>query len=295
MKIFITGATGFVGTPTVRQMVAAGHAVLALQRKGSRSLEGVTSLIGDLSDIERLQGAISDFGPDAAIHLAWQGIPDYSADNSMRNVDYSMRLYHTLLTAGCKCIVSTGSCWEYARPSGAIAEDHPLDGGKPFPTAKNMLRLAGAEMAEEASARFYWLRLYYVYGPGQKAASLIPTIALARLAGEKPTIKNLNAACDFVYVDDVASAIVAVTEKQPEGSVLNVGSGKLTSNAEVLSIIDNELGISSETFAQSTASTGFWADLTSAKNGSLWKPAYDMKTGVGNALNYFKALTKEHA
>jgi len=293
VKIFITGGTGFVGKATVRQLVEAGHDLLSLQREGSRSLKGVTPLTGDLATIASLEAAIADFAPDVAIHLAWQGIPDYSAENSLRNVDYSMALYRTVLTAGCKNIISTGSCWEYARPSGAISEEHPLEGGKAFPTAKNMLRMAGAELAEKVDARFYWLRLFYVYGPGQKAASLIPTIALARLAGEKPGINNMNAACDFVYVDDVASAIVAVAEKRPERTVFNVGSGQLTSNAEVLAMIDNELGAATDGSAAPSLSVGFWADLASAEN--VWRPAFDMKTGVRHALDYFKALAKEHA
>lgn len=71
MKVFVTGATGFVGREVVRQLIAAGHAVRALVRKGSEdklaTRENIEVHLGDVTDSASLVGALA--GCDAVIHL----------------------------------------------------------------------------------------------------------------------------------------------------------------------------------------------------------------------------------
>ena len=73
MRVFVTGATGFIGIPTVRELIAAGHKVLGMARseQGQKSLAaiGADVLRGSLADLDSLrQGASAS---DAVIHLAF--------------------------------------------------------------------------------------------------------------------------------------------------------------------------------------------------------------------------------
>ncbi len=78
MRVFVTGATGFIGIPTVKELLAAGHTVLGMARseEGEKSLDaiGAEVLRGSLEDLDSLRQGASD--SDAVIHLAF--IHDWS-------------------------------------------------------------------------------------------------------------------------------------------------------------------------------------------------------------------------
>ena len=73
MRVFVTGATGFIGTELVRELIAAGHQVRGLTRsdEGMEQLKsaGAEALRGDLTDLESLRKGAT--GVDAVVHLAF--------------------------------------------------------------------------------------------------------------------------------------------------------------------------------------------------------------------------------
>lgn len=94
MKIFITGATGFVGRHVMAQIQSGGHEILAstLEKdKDENSFKNIQWLYGDLGNIESLKPAIRSFDPEVVTHLAWQGIPDYSEGISLINLNNSIQ------------------------------------------------------------------------------------------------------------------------------------------------------------------------------------------------------------
>src|ERR1700733_6448870 len=78
MRIFVTGATGFIGIPVVKELVAAGHKVLGMARsdEGAKALAAIGAEVhrGSLEDLDGLRKAAT--ASDAIIHLAF--IHDWS-------------------------------------------------------------------------------------------------------------------------------------------------------------------------------------------------------------------------
>ncbi len=287
MRVFVTGGSGFIGKSLTRLLAERGHDLLVLTRSPQIKHGGPdapTFLEGNLENPAAWESVFKEFRPQALIHLAWEGIPDYGWDMSRRNLEYSISLFSLAIEAGCSCILSTGSCWEYASKTGKVSEDSDLGGAAIFPSVKNALRFIGEAICRDKGVLFYWLRLFYVYGPGQRRTSLMPHIIESVERGEIPQIQTPQNKNDFIFVDDVSHAIVSVIEQQPENTVYNVGSGYSTAVEDIVRITCDIMNKTSDknifTKKQSGDVQNFWADISRIKKDVGWQPEYDIKSGI---------------
>lgn len=286
MRIFVTGGTGIVGSAVVPTLRARGHDVLVLTRRPlDGQVEGYCQ--GDLSDADALAEVLRRFAPDAALHLGWEGLPNYSLEQSLRNLDYSINFFRYAADAGCKTLMSTGSCWEYAARTGQLIEDAPLAGAEPFHAAKNALRFIGEAVAATNGARFFWMRLFYVYGPGQRPQSLVPQLIKSIRQGKTPELRSPHNRHDFVYVQDVARALADVLEQRPPATVYNVGSGHPTAVADVITAVHRLVGATptGPTAVSGPPSQDFWADITRLERDTGWRPMFDLDAGLRATLS----------
>jgi UDP-glucose 4-epimerase len=292
MRIFITGGTGFIGKWLVNELSARGHELLVLKREAAADCQnnnGIYYITGNLYELGKIAKYAADFKPQILIHLAWEGLPDYSFEACKKNIDYGLGVYRFAKDLGCHTIVSTGSCWEYASRFGMLVEqDNRLCSYSLFPAAKNALRFCGEAFAREHGLNFYWLRLFFVYGPGQRSDSLIPYLVNSINSGQKPDIKNLNNRNDFIYVKDAAAAICEVIEAQPEHHLYNVGSGAITAVAEVVKTVCEELGFDYEDGVNLErpvkAEQDFYADISLIARETNWRPIYNLRKGIKETI-----------
>jgi|SRR3989344_4474479 len=293
MKIFITGGTGFIGKHLVRKLSnSKNHEILLLScnLKDDVDLESsnIKLIEGNLSNIAEWKYEVKKFGPQATIHMAWEGIPDYGAETSIKNIKYGLDLFQMLSEIGCKKIISTGSCWEYGKQKGSLNEESTINPNNAFTSAKNSLHWIGKYFAEEKNMQFIWTRLFYVYGPGQRKISIIPYIIDCIEQGKKPEIKTPSAKNDFIYVEDVVDAIIEILEKGNKSAVYNIGSGHLTSVKKIMDEvyknlnIKNEVGMSKN---ENESSYGeFWADISEIKREIGWEPKVNIEEGISRIV-----------
>lgn len=279
MRIFVTGGTGFVGKHVVAELQKRKHKLLVLSRTGGpRSGEknkSVAFLRGDLATLPLWQRKLARFKPDAALHMAWEGIPDYGLDMSLKNLSQGIALTRALGAAGCKKMVVTGSCWEYGRDTGRIGEGTDPRPAGAFQAAKTALHWFGREAAKASGMEFVWARIFYVYGPGQKAASLIPHLIADKMNDILPAVKNPNGGNDFVYVGDVARALCMLVQKRTRHGIYNIGSGHLTGVKEVARAVYGK-----DVVSRTGAARGFYADIATIKKDVGWKPTTSITKGV---------------
>lgn len=275
-----------------------GHEMLILSRTPEIEKDGgngsVAYVCGDLQDCGGFSSSVEDFHPEALIHLAWEGIPDYSQNMSLRNLENGLNVFSLAQEIGCSFILSTGSCWEYAARNDQQREDAPIGAENPFQATKNALRLMGEAMARESGHRFYWLRLFYVYGPGQKPNSLIPYVVDSINRNEVPQIQNPSNRNDFVYVKDVAGAIVSVLETLPENCVYNVGSGSSISVSEMVRTacraMDKPYCFPSIEYPGNGIPEDFWADISRIEKDTGWTPSYDLSSGMNETVEGYGGM-----
>src|SRR3989344_2069187 len=293
MRIFITGATGFIGRYTLAELKKRGHRLLALSRKNQRE-RGVDFIKGDLANIASWKGRLKKFKPEAVIHLAWEGIPDFSYERSVKNLEGGIVLFSALAESGCKKIVAAGTGFECGSRTGKIPDVIPVAPYNSFTAAKHSLHLMGEALAREKGMDFIWLRPYNPYGHGQRVGSLIPFIMRTVESGAPLRLKNPLAQGDFVYITDVVRMFADAVTSGKGRVTYNLGSGYLTSVREIAKIVCEEMGASEKYVkdflrgARGKLQSAAYADLSRAKGDLGWRPTVDIKTGIRKTVAEFK-------
>lgn len=214
MKLFVTGGTGFVGSHFVRQALAAGHQVIALRRPGSQTRIELAQqpiwidgpLDGDYSG--HLHGV------DVLVHLASHTPnPPYAPlDECLYwNVYAALKLARQANEAGVQKYLIAGSCFEYglaAERVDVIATDTPLEPTLSYPTSKAAASIAFEGFARELKVQLKLLRIFQVYGEGEQANRLWPSLRKAALEGRDFPMSAGEQIRDFVSVESVAGQFV---------------------------------------------------------------------------------------
>jgi nucleoside-diphosphate-sugar epimerase len=243
MKILITGATGFVGRHVINELLKYEHQVIATTNKGNfNTIPGkVNYVFFDLNDINRAEDYFSNFGkPDILIHLAWQGLPNYK---SLFHFENNLMGHYTFLknmvSHGLKKMVVTGTCFEYGMKEGSLSEEMIADPQNPYAIAKDTLRRFLFELQKIEEFDCTWIRLFYMYGPGQNPNSLLSQLERALQKGD--TVFNMSGGeqlRDYLPIEKVAEYIVKISLQNKVAGIVNCCSGK---PIKVRQLIENYL------------------------------------------------------
>ena len=240
MKILVTGATGFIGRACVRAALARGHEVAALIRPASPGLPGlaVTKIMGDL--VQPDWRAIEAFAPDSCLHCAWITTPGEYLSSPLNADfrDWSVIFLRRLYERGLHHSVVLGTCIEYAPQRTPLREDEsPLAPATPYAAGKDALR----RELERHCLDHTWARLFYPYGPGEDPRRLASSIIQRILQREDIVLKTPDSTKDYIFIEDVAAALLAAIE-QRVGGALNVGTGTGITVREIATVIADILG-----------------------------------------------------
>ncbi|MBN8957491.1 MAG: NAD(P)-dependent oxidoreductase [Rhizobiales bacterium] len=232
MRIFVTGATGFLGSYLVADLLARGHAVAVLVRPQSdtwrlRDLLPRLQVTGrSIADLSALAPALRAFKPDAIAHLAWSGVAgtDRNDPAQARNIAATVELAALAADVGVSVFVGAGSQAEYGPYDRAIAESDAAHPTTLYGLAKLAAYGMAGELAAQRGMRFAWLRVFSTYGPKDNPAWLIPS-TVAKLRNEK---RMALTACEqrwgFLHAADAAAAFRTVIETPGAAGVFNLGS-----------------------------------------------------------------------
>ena len=285
MKIFLTGATGFIGHQLVPLMK---HHQLLLVGRNEENFNGTNLkfIKNDLKDFDKWKKKVEEFSPEACIHLAWSGLPDYSLLRCIENFDINMQLLDFLTHIGCKRVFVAGTCWEYGDIQGQMSENVQPGAPNLFASFKTAIRLIGKQLARSKNINFIWGRIFFIYGPGQRSTSLIPSCYQSLKNGKTPDLRNPNAVNDFIHVSDVAQAILRLIESPSVEGVFNIGSGKPKRVIEICRIIAKNLNSEnllpeSKNFHQDN---GLWADTSLINETIGWHPEFSIETGISETI-----------
>lgn len=232
MKVLVTGASGFIGNYVVEQLLSQGIEVIATSvnienARAKHWFKQVTYIPFDLSHIDPSVDYHTFFdAPDALVHLAWEGLPNYKNDFHVNeNLPRHFAFLQNLVQNGCRNITVTGTCFEYGLKEGCLTEDMTPAPANPYALAKDMLRKKVAALP--GAPEFKWVRLFYMYGEGQNPNSIIPQLEKAIMNGEASfNMSPGDQQRDYLHVRDVATYICAIALQPSVTGIINCCSGK---------------------------------------------------------------------
>jgi len=259
LRVFVTGAGGFIGSHLVEALVRAGAKVRPLVRYTSRGSWGnleqlapevrdsLDVVLGDIRDAQFIRSHARDC--DVIFHLAALiGIP-YSYEASDSYIDTNLRGTLNVLQAARELevprivITSTSEVYGTARYT-PIDEAHPLQAQSPYSASK----IAADKLAESYHLSFalpvVTVRPFNTYGPRQSSRAVIPTIVSQLLAGtETLRLGSVDPVRDLLYVEDtVRGFLSAGVAEQAVGQVVNLGTGRGISIGDLARLIMGILG-----------------------------------------------------
>jgi nucleoside-diphosphate-sugar epimerase len=255
--LVVTGGSGFVGACIVRRALADGHEVHLLLRSESPlwRLEDVLPRVpvhrADLNDAAAVLEVMERVRPRAVLHLAAHGAYESQEDGRRilgTNVIGTYNVLQAAISAGAEVVVSAGSSSEYGYRDTPMKESDVLRPNSVYAVAKAaQTHLASLMASGDHKTAIVTLRLFSAYGPWEEPTRLIPTLIRRARAGLPLEMVSPDIARDFVYVDDVVDAFLALDRLQGlRGEVLNLGSGVQSTLACVVEAVQQAVGRTSE-------------------------------------------------
>jgi nucleoside-diphosphate-sugar epimerase len=304
MRAVVTGGAGFVGSHLCRYLLERGDEVVGIDAmtdfydvaRKEANLAALTdwgSFIFHRADL--LDGPLRPLLEDAEVvfHLAGQpGVrPSWGAEfaeYASRNILATQRLLETLRGLPVRKIVYSSSSSVYGD-----AESHPTaETARPRPVSPyGVTKLAAEHLCELYRTNFglptVSLRLFTVYGPGQRPDMAFSRLIGAALSGEPfPLYGDGRQTRDFTYASDVVAAMCAAADSGWAG-VANVGGGSRISLAEVIRIVERLLGRKVETvrmLAQPGDVRDTAADTTLARQAFGYVPRVALAQGLARMI-----------
>jgi len=305
-RVFLTGATGFIGSHLLKRLIKEGCEVNISVRKNS-SLWRIADVVDnyichtiDLTDFNGVKTLIKKIKPDIIFHLAAYGV-DYRQQNIYQaisiNINISINLFELFLENKGFRFIHTGTSLEYGHKNKPTSEyDLPNPAGIYGITKFTSIQLLSFISKQAQHGNLVILRPFGIFGELEGSHKFFPQVIDKLSRGLPVQMTGGEQVRDYIYVEDLIDAYImaAVVPLKNVTEVINIGSGKGILLKEIALNIAKQIG-ASENLLQFGALPYrpdeimySVADIEKAKNLLGWKPKTSLEKGIENIVRWYK-------
>lgn len=315
MKILVTGGAGFIGSNLTKKLIDRGDQVVMIdnfndyyepQLKEDRIkkfLKGYKFKLyrGDIRDEKLLEKIFKKEKIDKVVHLAAMAGVRYALQNPNLYYDVNVLGTQNLLGLAVKYEIKN---FVYASSSSVYGNNKKLPFSETDSVDNPISPYAASKKANELQAHVYshvyklpttGLRFFTVYGPWGRPDMALFLFTDAIIKGETINVYNRgNMSRNFTYVDDIASGIMTVLDKNAAYDIVNIGGDKEEKLTRFIEVIEQNVGKKAKKKLlpmQPGDVPATVADIRKLRKLG-WKPTTRIEKGIENFVNWYKEYYK---
>lgn len=296
-KLLVTGGRGFLGRHLLALLHAYDGEVVVVSHNSDSAVDGFRCVRANLFDHEAVSRLLQSERPDTLLHLAWctdHGNFWHSRDN-LRWVSATLHLAEAFIASGGQRFIGAGSCaeydWQQQNPLQETAQQQPS-------TLYGICKKACCDILQalfaSADKRFFWGRIFFIYGPGEGENKLVSSAVRAFADGQPFSCRYPTLQRDYIHASDVALAFVKMLQAG-EGGIYNIGSGQPTRLGEVVKIISRQFPAATFDFdpampVPADQPASIVADMEKSASLLGFTPRLSLEQGIQQQINQPLAL-----
>lgn len=296
LKILITGGTGFIGR----------HLALKLAQKKENEVFLLVRKVDDsfmqMSNIKQIQykeiDAIHIKGIDVFYHMAWAGVSSRDKndiDLQLENITLGCEMIRLAAKFDTKKFIAAGTVAEYTHQKGIMDFSERQTPSDIYGATKTAAYFLMSTYASELKVPFIWAVIPSTYGEGRNNDNILTYTITTLLEGKKPLYGKLDQIWDFLYIEDLITALELIGEKGYTRKVYGIGSGTYKTLNEYIEIIRDiinphlELGIGEKKESAMRIESSC-ANINELVQDTGFTPKFSFEQGIRKTIEYYKNI-----
>jgi CDP-glucose 4,6-dehydratase len=314
-NIFITGATGFLGSWLIKYLLSTKCNIIALIRDWiynsdliiNKNINKINVVHGNIEDYFLIERTINEFEIDTIFHLAAQTIVEIANNNPLSTFETNIRGTWNLLEAcrrnrKVKRIIIASSDKAYGNQKDLpYDENFPLKGIHPYDVSKSCADLLSNMYHKTYKLPVGITRCGNFYGGGDiNFNRIIPGTIRSLLNNERPVLRSDGSYIrDYLYIEDAVLAYLLLAEKMDDknihGEAFNFSNEIQLTVLELVKKIIKLMKSSLKPLILNAASHEIRHQYLSSKKAKEllgWKPKFDLETGLNRTIDFYRDFLK---